>query len=166
MCAQDDWGRSEQFSSSTTHHLDGSKSYGGGCLLSSLLESGHWRPFIPIAKVHEEKGWETLVYRSIWVYECGKEVKKCARQLKWVEKSVRCDICVYNISNVVWLRDSGTEENTGCRANRDYIRGTAHARCFGDKIRETRQRWSGCVLQKGYWIYWKKDAVGTASQEA
>ncbi|CAF88817.1 unnamed protein product [Tetraodon nigroviridis] len=28
---------------------------------------------------------------------------------------------------------------------KEYIRGTAHVRCFGDKVRETRLRWFGHV---------------------
>lgn len=63
-------------------------------------------------------------------------------------------------SNIVWSKDCGEKElevagmkmlsfTLGVmrvdRIRNDYIRGTAHVRCFGDKVREARLRWFGRV---------------------
>ena len=34
------------------------------------------------------------------------------------------------------------------RIRNDYIRGTEHVRCFGEKVRETRPRWFGHVQRR------------------
>ncbi|KAF7660222.1 hypothetical protein LDENG_00286240, partial [Lucifuga dentata] len=34
------------------------------------------------------------------------------------------------------------------RIRNEYIRGTAHVRCFGDKVREARLRWFGHVQRR------------------
>ncbi|KAF7642981.1 hypothetical protein LDENG_00246950 [Lucifuga dentata] len=41
------------------------------------------------------------------------------------------------------LKDMGNFQNTS-----EYIRGTAHVRCFGDKVREARLRWFGHVQRR------------------
>ena len=41
-------------------------------------------------------------------------------------------------SGVTWLD----------RIRNEYIRGTAHVRCFGDEAREARLRWFGHVLRR------------------
>ena len=80
---------------------------------------------------------------------------------------------VYKTSNVVWLRDSGTDKDRKLKLDvselkilrfylgyttmdgirNDPIGGTAKVRCFGDRVKVVRLGWFGHVA-KGQQFYW------------